>query len=73
MRGKQNLKRFKQCRCLSRTLQHLANLFLVPIGHCRNNCFLVFEVAIDQPDTDPCLAADIMHAGLMKPALGEAD
>src|SRR5205807_2105184 len=41
----------------------------MPVGHCGNDSFLVFEVAIDQPDADPCLAADIVHAGLVNPAI----
>jgi len=42
-------------------------------GHRRNDCLLIFEIAIDQFDADPSLSADIVHAGLVKPAFGEAD
>ena len=73
MRCKQDLERLEQARSLARAFQHLADLRFVPIGHCRNDSFLVFEVTIDQPNADPCLTADIMHAGLVKPAFGEAD
>jgi hypothetical protein len=42
-------------------------------GHRRNHRFLIFEIAINQTYANPCLAADIVHAGLVKAALGEAD
>jgi hypothetical protein len=45
----------------------------VPIGHGRNHRFLILEVTVDQPNANSGLAADVMHAGLVKPALGEAN
>ena len=72
MGGKQNLKRLEQIRSLSGALQDLLNFLFMPIGHCRNDRILVFEIAINEADADPSLSADVMHAGLVKPSLGEA-
>ena len=41
-------------------------------GEGGNHFLLVFKVAIDQSDADPGLAADVVHAGLVKPAFGKA-
>ena len=47
---------------------------LLVFGRDRGDHFLlVFEVAIDQPDADPGLGADVVHARLVKAALGKAD
>ena len=43
------------------------------VRHCGNDRLFVFEIAIDQPDADPSLGANVVHAGLVKTALGEAN
>jgi hypothetical protein len=58
---------------LSCAFQHFADLFFVAIRHRGNDRLLVFEIAIDKPYANPSLGADIVHAGLVKAALGEAD
>jgi len=45
----------------------------VPIGHGRDDGFLIFEVAVDQADADAGFSANIVHTGLMKPVFGETD
>ena len=45
----------------------------MPIGHGGNDGLLVDEIAIDQADADSGFGADIVHAGLVKAALGEAN
>jgi hypothetical protein len=42
------------------------------VGHGRDHGLFVLKIAIDQTDTDPGLGTDIVHAGLVKPALGKA-
>jgi len=54
-------------------LQDLMNFLFMPIGHCRNDRVFVLEIAINQTDTDPSLGADVVHAGLVKASLGEAN
>jgi hypothetical protein len=54
-------------------LQHFGDLLFVAVRHCRNDRLFVFEIAIDQSDADPGLSTDVVHAGLVKPALGEAN
>ena len=73
MRGEQNLKRFEQGRRLPRAFQHFANLFLVPISHCGNDRVLVFEITINEANTDPGFGANVVHAGLVEASFGEAD
>ena len=73
MSGEQDFERLKQRRRLPGALQHVGNLFLVAVRHCRDDRLFVFEIAIDQPDADPGLSADVVHAGLVKTALGEAN
>ena len=45
----------------------------MPRRHGGNDRLLVFEIAIDQSDADAGLGANIVHAGLVKAALGEAN
>ena len=73
MRGEQNLERLEQRRRLSGALQHLTDLFLMPVRHCGNDRVLILEIAINQANTDPGLGADVVHAGLVKASLSEAD
>ncbi len=73
MRGEQNLKRLEQRRRLLRALEDLVNFLLMPIGHCGNDRILILEIAINQANTDPGLGADVVHAGLVKASLSEAD
>ena len=73
MRGEQDFERLEQRRRLARAFQHFADLFLVPVGHRRNDRLFVFEIAIDQTDADPGFGADVVHAGLVKSAFGKAD
>ena len=58
---------------MPRALQHLVNLLLMSIRHRPNHVLLIFEVAVDKTDADAGFGADIMHAGLVKSAFGEAD
>ena len=69
MGGEKNLKGLEQRRSLAGLLEQRADLFLVPIGHRRDDRFLVREVAVDQANADTSFRADIVHAGLVKPAL----
>ena len=48
-------------------------LLLVFGRHRRDDLLLVLEVAIDKPDADPGLGADIVHAGLVETAFREAE
>ena len=73
MSGEQDFERLEQRRRLFGALQHFGNLSLVAIRHCGDDRLFVFEIAIDQPDADPGLSADVVHAGLVKTALGEAN
>src|SRR5439155_12050176 len=73
MRCKQNLERLKQRRRLLRALQDLMNFLFMPIGHCGNDGVLVVKIAINEADADPSLRADVVHAGLVKSSLGEAN
>jgi hypothetical protein len=73
MCGEQDFHRLKQRWRLASALQYLADLFLMPIRHCGNDCFLVFEIAINQTNADPGLGGDVVHAGLVEASLGEAD
>ncbi|MGH7982486.1 MAG: hypothetical protein ACREFF_04985 [Candidatus Udaeobacter sp.] len=43
------------------------------ISHCGNDSLFVFEVAVDEANADTSFTTDVVHAGLMKPAFGEAD
>ena len=45
----------------------------MPVRHGGDDRVFVFEIAIDQTDADPGLGTDIVHAGLMKTAFGEAN
>ena len=73
MSGEQDFERLEQRRRLFGALQHLGNLFLVAVRHCGNDRLFVFEIAIDQSDANPRFSTDIVHAGLVKTALGEAN
>ena len=73
MRSEQNLKRLEQGRRLFSAQQHFGNLFLVAVRHRGNDRLFVFEIAINESDADPSLGADIVHAGLVKTTLGEAN
>src|SRR5439155_20319159 len=73
MRGESDLKRLEQGRRLTGAFQDLMNFLLMPIGHCRNDRVFVLEIAINQTDTDPSLGANVVHAGLVKASLGEAN
>ena len=43
------------------------------VRHGGDDRLFVFEIAIDQPDTDAGFGADIVHARLMEASLGEAN
>ncbi len=58
------------CRARSK---HFLDLAFVPVGHGRNDRLFVGEIAINQTNADAGLGADIVHAGLVKAALGEAN
>ena len=73
MSGKQDFKRLKQRGRLFSALQHIGNLFLVAVRHCGDDGLFIFKIAVDQSDADPRLGADVVHAGLVKTALGEAN
>jgi hypothetical protein len=73
MSGEQDLERLEQGRRLFGALQYVGNLFLVTVRHCGNDRLFIFKIAIDQSDADPGLSADVVHAGLVKTALGEAN
>src|SRR5262249_42927478 len=73
MGGEQDFERFEQSRRLFGALQHIGNLFFVPVRHCGNDGLFIFKIAIDQSNTDPGLSADIVHTGLMKTTFGEAN
>jgi hypothetical protein len=45
----------------------------VTVRHRGNDRLFIFKIAIDQSDADPGLSADVMHAGLVKTAFGEAN
>jgi hypothetical protein len=45
----------------------------VSVGHGRNDCLFVGEIAINQANTNAGLGADIVHTGLVKATLGEAN
>jgi hypothetical protein len=55
------------------TLEDTLDLALVTIGHGGDYRLLVFEISIDQTDANSRFSADIVHAGLVEAALGEAD
>jgi hypothetical protein len=73
MSGEQDFERLEQRRRLFGALQYFGDLSLVAVRHCGDDRLFVFEIAIDQPDADPGLSADIVHARLMKTTLGEAN
>ena len=73
MSGEQDFERLEQRRRLFGALEDLGDLSLVAVRHCGDDRLFVFEIAIDQSDADSGLSADIVHAGLMKTALGEAN
>jgi hypothetical protein len=73
MSGEQNFERLEQRRRLFSALQHFGNLSFVAVRHCGNDRLFVFEIAIDQSDADPRLSANVVHAGLVKTAFGEAN
>src|SRR6516165_5445729 len=73
MSGEQDFEGLEQRRRLFGALQHFGNLFLVPVRHGGYDRLFVFKIAIDQSDADPSLGADVVHAGLVKTALGEAN
>src|SRR5260370_41278761 len=58
---------------MSCALQHFVDFFLMPVSHCRNDCVLVLEIAINKTNADPSLRADVVHTGLVEASLGEAD
>ena len=45
----------------------------MPVGHGRNDSFLIGEIPVDQPNANAGFAADVVHTGLVKAALGEAN
>ena len=45
----------------------------MPLGHGSDDGLFVGEIAVDQPHADPGLGADVVHAGLVESALGEAN
>ena len=55
------------------TLDQIGNVFFVFGRERRDNFLLVLEVAIDQSDANPGLGTDIVHAGLVKAVLCEAE
>ena len=57
---------------MSRAFEHLMNFLFVTVGHRGNDRVFVFEIAVNQADADSGFGADIVHAGLMKAALGKA-
>ena len=73
MRGEKNLERFEQSRRLSGAFEERLDLVLMAVGHGGNDGLLVFEIAVDEADADSGLGADVVHAGLVEAAFGEAD
>jgi hypothetical protein len=73
MRREQDLERFEQSWRRSGALEDLIDLALVRISHRGNDSLLVLEIPINKADTDAGFGAYIVHTGLMKTALGEAN
>ena len=73
VRGKKNFERLEQTRRLPGAFQHILNFGLVPVGHGRDHSLFVFEIAINQTHTDSGLGANVVHAGLVKAALGKTN
>ena len=73
MRGKEDFQRLKQGGSSARPFEQCANLGFVMLRQCRDDCFFAAKVAVNQPDTDAGFGADVVHAGLVKAALGKAE
>src|ERR1700682_6303945 len=73
MRGEQDFERLQKRRGLPGALEDILDLLLMSIRHGGNDRLFVFEVTIDEPDTDAGFGADIVHARLMEASLGEAN
>ena len=55
------------------SLEQIAEVLLVLLGEGGDDGFLARKVAIDQADANAGLGADVVHAGLVEPAFGEAN
>src|SRR5439155_13924406 len=73
MGGEKNLERLEEAWCLARVLQHFLNLLFMLVRHRGNDGVLVLEIAINQADANASFRTDVVHAGLVKAALGEAN
>ena len=73
MGGEPDLERLEQRGRFPRSLEQILNEFLMMVGHRRDHRFFVGKVTIDEPDADSGFGADIMHARLVKSAIGEAN
>src|SRR6187200_1554853 len=73
MSGKQDFEGLEQCWGFTCTFQHLLDLLFVPIGHGRDNGFLIFEVAVDQTDANAGFSTNVVHTSLVETVFGETD
>ncbi len=73
MRSEEDLHRLEERRRLPGALDQIGNVLLMFGRERRDHLLLVLEVAIDKSDANPGLGADIVHAGLVKAALCEAE
>jgi hypothetical protein len=73
MRREQDFEGIEQRRRLTGALQQLVDLLFVLLRDGGDHRFLVLEVAINEAHADLGLLANVLHARLVKAALGEAN
>src|SRR6476469_3303735 len=73
MGGENDFERFEERLRFPGALEQIVDLALVPLGHRGNDGLFVGKITVDQPDTDPGLGTDVVHAGLVEPASSKAD